>query len=82
MSKFFERLKYDKRYNFLISNNTSTNKNSGFRSGDGTLYLCHTNFTRRLVMVTMRIVFMDMSKAFDKVWHKGVIFKLKKERNR
>ena len=28
----------------------------------------------------MRIVFMDMSKAFDKVWHKGVIFKLKRKR--
>ena len=28
----------------------------------------------------MRIVFMDISKAFDKVWHKGVIFKLKKKR--
>ena len=27
----------------------------------------------------MRIVFMDMSKAFDKVWHKGVIFKLKRK---
>ena len=28
----------------------------------------------------MRIVFMDMSKAFDKVWHKGVIIKLKRKR--
>ena len=27
----------------------------------------------------MRIVFMDMSKAFDKVGHKGVIFKLKRK---
>ena len=25
----------------------------------------------------MRGVFLDISKAFDKVWHKGVIFKLK-----
>ena len=30
----------------------------------------------------MRIDFMDMSKAFIKVWNKGVIFKLKKERDR
>ena len=28
----------------------------------------------------MRIVFMETSKAFDKVWHKGVIFKLKRKR--
>ena len=27
----------------------------------------------------MRIVFMDMSKAFDMVWHNGVIFKLERE---
>ena len=25
----------------------------------------------------VRFVFLDMSKAFDKVWHKGLIFKLK-----
>ena len=38
MSKVFKRLIYDKPYNFLISNNLLTNKNSSFRSGDGTLY--------------------------------------------
>ena len=25
----------------------------------------------------VRFVFLDMTKAFDKVWHKGLIFKLK-----
>ena len=25
----------------------------------------------------MRSVFLDISKAFDKLWHKGIIFKLK-----
>ena len=25
----------------------------------------------------VRGVFLDISKAFDKVWHKGIIFKLK-----
>ena len=27
----------------------------------------------------MRIVFMNISKALDKVWHKSVIFKLKRK---
>ena len=26
----------------------------------------------------VRGVFLDISKAFDKVWHKGIIFKLKR----
>ena len=38
MSKVFERLIYDKLYTFLLSNNSLTDKNSGFRSGGGTLY--------------------------------------------
>ena len=81
MSKVFERLIYDKLYTFLISNNLLTDRNSGFRSGDGTLYqllaMSHELHEALDNGHAMCIVFMDMSKAFDKVWHKGVIFKLK-----
>ena len=38
VSKVFERLIYEKLYTFLISNNLLTEKNSGFRPRDGTLY--------------------------------------------
>ena len=83
MSKNFERLIYDKLYTFLISNNLLTDKNSGFRSGDGTLYqllaMSHELHEALDNGHDMRIVFMNMSKAFDKVWHKGVIFKLKRK---
>ena len=81
--KFFERLIYDKLYTFLLSNNLLTDKNSGFRSRDGTLYhllaMSHEPHEGLDNGHDMRIVFMDMSKAFDKVWHKGVIFKLKRK---
>ena len=87
VSKVFERLIYDKLYTFLLSNNLLTDKNSGFRSGfrsgDGILYqllaMSHELHEALDNGHDMRIVLMDMSKAFDKVWHKGVIFKLKRK---
>ena len=85
VSKVFERLINDKL--FLLSNNLLTDKNSGFRSGfrsgDGILYqllaMSHELHEALDNGNDMHIVFMDMSKAFDKVWHKGVIFKLKRK---
>ena len=54
---------------------------SGFRPGDSTIY------QRLSVTLTIydsfenydetRAVFLDISKAFEKVWHDGIIFKLK-----
>jgi hypothetical protein len=37
-----------------------------------------TNFAGRLIRKEIRVVFLDISKAFDRVWHKGLLFKLKK----
>ena len=80
ISKVFERLVHLKLYDFLNSRGLHTSKNSGFRKGDGT--------TNQLVSIVnkiqkglddghdVRMVFLDLSKAFDKVWHKGLLFKL------
>ena len=68
---------------FLITNNLITPNQSGFRPGDSTtnqlLYLIneiHKSFDNPNSL-EVRAVFLDMSKAFDKVWHSGLIFKLK-----
>ena len=60
-----------------------TKYQSGFRSGDSTtnqlLYLVseiHEAFENPKSL-EVRAVFLDISKAFDKVWHDGLIFKLK-----
>ena len=56
---------------------------SGFRLGDSTIsqllyitqkiYTAFEDFPSR----ESRAVFLDISKAFDKVWHEGLVFKLK-----
>ena len=74
VSKVFERLIYDKLYTFLLSNNLLTDKNSGFRSAYQLLAMSHELHEALDNGNDMRIVFMDMSKAFDKVWHNGVIY--------
>ena len=70
-------------YNHLISNNLLTKYQSGFRPGDSTtnqlLFLVHSihNSFDHNESREVRSVFLDISKAFDKVWHTGLLFKLK-----
>ena len=70
-------------YNHLVSNNLITNNQSGFRPGDSVtnqlIYLAHENFKSFDCNenLEVRSVDLDMSKAFDKVRHEGLIFKLK-----
>ena len=53
---------------------------SGFRPGDGTInqltYIIHTIYQALDMGMEIRMVFLDLSKAFDKVWHRGLIHKL------
>ena len=68
---------------FLPPINLITKNRSGFRSGDSTtnqlltlVNEIHHSFDNRNC-IEVRSVFLDISKAFDKVWHEGLIFKLK-----
>ena len=83
--KCFEKIIFNNLYSYLNVNNLITNNQSGFRPDDST--------TNQLVYLTneiheafenshsleFRAVFLDISKAFDKVWHEGLIFKLKQD---
>ena len=67
----------------MISNNLLTPNQSGFRSGDSTInqllflvHSIHSSFDHRNSR-EVRSVYLDISKAFDKVWHPGLIYKLK-----
>ena len=70
-------------YEYFIENELIASSQSGFKSGDSSIY--------QLLSITydiyqcfnngfeVRGVFLDISKAFDKVLHKGLIHKLKKD---
>ena len=81
--KIFEKIIFSNFYSYLTTIGLITNNQSGFRPGDSTtnqlLYLVdeiHQAFDS-IECLEVRAVFLDISKAFDKVWHDGLIFKLK-----
>ena len=79
--KMLEKITFNNLYNYLNGNNLITKNQSGFRPGDSTtnrlLYLVneiHKAFDDPKCL-EIRAVFLDISKAFDKVWHDGLLFK-------
>ena len=83
MRSFLKNKLFKNIYNHLISNNLLTKNQYGFRPDDSTtnqllflVYSIHNSFDHKDSR-EVRSVFLDMSKAFDKVWHTGLIFKLK-----
>ena len=66
---------------FLLLNNIITSNQSGFTFGDSAinqLVNISNDFGKALDSgKEIRVVLCDISKAFDRVWHKGLLFKLK-----
>ena len=79
-SKIFERIIYNEVFTFFTENTLISPNQSGFRSRDSCV--------DQLLAITRGIyksfdegfevkgVFLDISKAFNKVWHEGLLFKL------
>ena len=79
--KVFERLIYNSLFEYFIENDLISPNQSGFKPGG--------SCTNQLISITHEIyqslddgfevrgVFLDISKDFDKVWHNGLIYKLK-----
>ena len=76
-----ERLVHNKLHDYLMTNSLLTPLNSGFKKHDSAvnqLIALHDNICKSLERKhDVRVVFLDLSKAFDRVWHKGLLFKLK-----
>ena len=81
IGKVMERCVFKHVYNYLHANNIITRLQSGFQPKDSTInqLLDITNqFGKALDEgKEIRVVFCDISKAFDRVWHAGLIAKLK-----
>ena len=80
--KLFEKLIFDVIYEHLCNNDLLTPHQSGFRLGDSTinqlLVITHKICTtfEDIPSRETRAVFLNLSKAFDRVWHGGLLYKL------
>ena len=78
--KVFERVIFKHLYNHFLDNKILTPLQSGFIPGDSTVnqltYLYDTFCQALDSGKEVRVIFCDISKAFDRVWHKGLLLKL------
>ena len=82
-SKIFERIIFDTLYKYLEDNNFFNSNQSGFRPGDSCIHqlisITHDIYRSYDANPTQEVrgLFLDISKAFDRVWHEGLLYKLK-----
>ena len=81
--EIFEKVIFNKIYNFLLEESLLNSNKPGFGPGD--------SFVNQFLAITheifeafdcnpyleVRSIFLDISKAFDKVWHEGLLYKIK-----
>ena len=83
LGKFFERIIYNSIFEYLQKNNLFCPNQSGFRPSDSCEYqllsILHEIYKSFDCNPPkdVRGIFLDLSKAFDRVWHDGLIYKIK-----
>ena len=79
MSKIFEKIIFNRIYEHLTFNNLLTDKQSGYRPNHGThtqlIYLIHCLHASLDKNMDFSIVYLDISRYFDKIWHQGLLAK-------
>lgn len=80
--KILEKIIYKNLFNYIYHNKILSDNQSGFRTKDSTinqLLVIYNAIIKNLdIGKDVRFIFCDISKAFDRVWHQGLIFKLRK----
>ena len=83
VSKIFERIIFDTIFNYIDQNSFFNPNQSGFRPGDSCIHqlISITHDIHKSFDVNpsqeVRGLFLDISKAFDRVWHEGLLYKVK-----
>ena len=80
--KMFEKLLFNSIMDFLGGNNLLNLNQSGFRPNDSweikllsIVYDIYSSFNCHQSL-EVRGIFLDISKVFDRVWHKGLLYKI------
>ena len=83
VGKSFERIVFKHMYNHIFENEPLYKYQSGFLPGNSTVHhlieLVHNTCLSLENHEANCQVFCDISKAFDRVWHRGLIHKLEKK---
>ena len=78
--KICERLIYNELFAFFTDNSVTSPNRSGFRAGDSCvnqlIAITHKIYKSFDDGLEVRGVFLDISKAFNKIWHEGLFLKL------
>ena len=81
ISKIPEKIVFTRLYEFLLEIRFLNDFQAGFRPRDSTVtqltYIVHKIYEALEMGKKVRMVFLDFGKAFDKVWHKGLLYKLR-----
>ena len=79
-SKIFEKLIFDSIYDLINKNNLFNNSKSRFRSSDSCIHqsiaITHNIFSAFVANPSLEVrdVFLDLFKAFDRVWHDDLLY--------
>ena len=81
LGKIFERLLHNQMLEFFIRNDLTSQNQSGFKPSNTCinqlLAIAQEIYKSFDACLDVRTVFLDISKAFNKVWHQGLLYKLK-----
>jgi hypothetical protein len=80
VGKIMERIVYNELYEYCSEHGLLTWRNSGFKRRDSTvnqlIYIIHRIYASMEDNNDVLMIFLDVAKAFDKVYHRGLLHKL------